>query len=174
MKKILSIKAVSIIDIIFTIIGIAFLVATVFVWIHHYDEEHGPKDYPHPDTFVLDASCDKNVSVGKPAPIHCTLHNTGSGDYKLNGTDAAFFKVYVDGKQIDSTGAAEGSTATFLIGHGKQRDEQHYFTPEKPGIHQIRVTAVFTINPIGTPKNPPDLRKPQEYSYQKTLVVDSK
>lgn len=153
---------------------IILAVLLIFVCNYDYDKERQPRDFPHPNTFSLDVSCDENASVGNVTPIDCTLRNTGSGDYKLNGTDAAFFKVYVDGKQINSTDAAEGSTATFLIGHGKQRDEQHYFTLDKPGIHQIRVTAVFTINPIGTPKNPPDFRKPQEYSYQKTLVVDAK
>lgn len=173
MKKILSIKAVSIIDTIFTIIGIVFFAAAVFVWNHHYDEEHGPKDYPHPDTFVLDVSCGEKASVGKATPIRCTLHNVGSGDYKLNGTDTVLFQVYADGKRINSTGAAEGSTGNFGVKHGEQRSEQCPFTPKEPGIHQIRVAAVFTINPIGTPVNPPDLRKPQKYSYQKILAVDA-
>ena len=153
---------------------IILAVLLIFVCNYDYDKERQPRDFPHPHTFSLDVSCDGNASVGNVTPIDCTLRNTGSEDYTLSCKDIVLFQVYVDGKQIDSTGAAEGSTATFLMGHGKQRDEQHYFTPEKPGIHQIRVTAVFIINPIGTPKNPPDLRKPQEYSYQKTLVVDSK
>lgn len=156
-----------------TVIIIVLVVLLLYFGNYDYEKERQPKDFPHPNTFSMDISCGEKASVGKATPIRCTFRDIGSGDYMLNYDDNVLFKVYVDGERINSTGAAEGSTGWFCIKHEEPCVEQYSFTPDKPGIHQIQVTAVFTINPIGIPKQPLDSRKPQEYSYQKTVVVDA-
>lgn len=146
-----------------SIILVALVALLAMAWNYDYVKGH-PKDYPHPDIFTLEVSCE-SVPAGQEATVHCSLRSTGIDTYKMNFQNG-MFKIYVDGKWINE----ENSFKSMILKKGDRDDASFSFVPDKPGVYTVKVITNGKMDAPGA--KPEDKIIPKEYSYEKSVSVN--